>query len=208
MNKETNDDDLSPAESMDLIEQMIGAAKDDHNERGEGWLIWGWLLFVASIGSLLLIYTGYRAYIGWFWTALLPIGFIVYYFIHLRPRKADQVKTYISNLLNKIEAGFFISLVVIIAGSNIIGMYQHQYGHYLFGYYYILYAFWMFIHGSAIRFKPLIIGAYFNWASAIAIFFLSEFKYVMMISALAVLIGYIIPGYIQKQQYKRSKLTS
>jgi hypothetical protein len=92
----------------------------------------------------------------------------------------------------------------MIAGSNIIGNYLHEYGHYLFGFYFVLYAFWMYIHGSATGFKPLIAGAFFNWAAALGIFFLTDFRHIMIISAVAVLAGYIIPGYIQRHQYNKS----
>lgn len=196
--------ELSHTDSLQLIEQMIGAAKDQHNERGEGWLIWGWILFAASALSVIFSYTGLDRYVGVVWTAVLPVGLAVYLLTHMGNRKKEKVKTYLSTLLNRIEAGFFISLVVMIVGSNIVGNYHHQYGHYYFGFYFVLYAFWMYIHGSTTRFTPLIIGAYFNWAAAIAIFFLTDFKLIMMVSALAVLAGYIVPGYIQRAQYKKT----
>lgn len=202
-NFERGESEFSHKESLTLIEQMITAAKDEHNERGEGWLIWGWILFVTSIASIILIYVDRREYINTMWLAVLPMGGLLYYLYNLRNRKRFLVKTYISRLLDKIETGFFISLVVLIMSGNIIGIYHHQYAHYLFGYFYVLYAFWMFIHGSATRFTPLIFGAYFNWAAAIFIFFLNDFKYVMMVSALAILVGYIIPGYLLRNQDKK-----
>ncbi|MEO5648203.1 MAG: hypothetical protein ABIQ56_07550, partial [Chitinophagaceae bacterium] len=70
-------------------------------------------------------------------------------------------------------------------------------------YYYILYAFWMYIHGSAIRFKPLIIGAYVNWTAAIGIFLVKDFAIAMLISSVAILVGYLIPGYMLRSEYKR-----
>ncbi|WP_315818243.1 hypothetical protein [Paraflavitalea speifideaquila] len=77
-----------------------------------------------------------------------------------------------------------------------------------FGYFYVLYAFWMFIHGSAIRFKPLIVGAWVNWAAALAIFWVKDFKYDMMISALAVLVGYLIPGYMLRAEFRKKMQSS
>lgn len=203
-NQPHDEEAFSHKSSLHLIEQMISAAKDQHNERGEGWLIWGWILFTVSVASVLLIYANMAQYIGWVWTAVLPLGLLLYFILHFKNRRQKTVKTYVSLLLDRIEAGFFISLVVMIAGGNIIGNYQHQYAHYLFGYYYVLYAFWMYIHGSATRFKPLIFGAFFNWAAALLIFFLTGFKYIMMVSAAAVLAGYIIPGYLQRYQYNKS----
>ena len=170
---------LSHQQSWSLIEQMISAAKNEHQERGEGWLIWGWLLFGASSLSAIFAFTGGVRYIGWVWTAMLPVGLAVYFTFHFRSRRKGGVKTYVQELLEKFGTGFFISLFVMIAAAYVSGSPG------TFGYYYILYAFWMFIHGSALRFRPLIVGAVVNW-----------------IAALAILIGYLIPGYMLRNQYK------
>jgi hypothetical protein len=61
----------------------------------------------------------------------------------------------------------------------------------------------MYIHGSAIQFKPLIVGAYVNWLAAIAIFLLNDIGLIMIVSALAVLSGYLIPGYMLKAEYRK-----
>ena len=39
---------FSHSQSLSVIEQMIAAAKNEHREKGDGWLMWGWLLFMAS----------------------------------------------------------------------------------------------------------------------------------------------------------------
>lgn len=188
---------LSGEESLLLIQQMIQVAKDDHRERGDGWLIWGWLLFVASIASAVLSYAKLGRFVGWVWLGALAIGLVIYAIGHLRNRDRNQVKTYVQELLDRIERGFFISLFAIVGSSYITE------SPFSFGYFYILYAFWMFIHGSAIRFRPLIIGAWVNWAAAIAIFLVRDFKVDMLISALAVLIGYLIPGYMLRAGYRK-----
>jgi hypothetical protein len=193
---------LSGEESLSLIRQMIQVAKDEHREKGDGWLIWGWLLFAASISSMILSYAQLGRYIQWVWLGILAIGLVVYALGHLRKQKQEKVQTYVQELLNKIESGFFISLFAIVAS---IYMTDNSFS---FGYFYILYAFWMFIHGSAIRFRPLIIGAWVNWAAAIAIFWVNNFRYDMMISALAVLVGYLIPGYMLRAEFRKKMQSS
>ncbi len=193
---------LSGEESLLLIQQMIQVAKDEHREKGDGWLIWGWLLFGASVGSVAMSYARLGRYIGYLWLGMLAAGLLVYAWGHLRKQKQEKVQTYVHELLNKIERGFFISLFAIVASSYIT---QSTFS---FGYFYILYAFWMFIHGSAIRFRPLIIGAWVNWAGALAIFWVDSFRYDMMISAVAVLVGYLIPGYMLSADYRKKMQSS
>ncbi len=188
---------LSNSESLALIGKMIQVAKEDHRYSGDGWLIWGWLLFVASVSSAIFAFTGLGRYVGWIWTATLPIVIILYLYEAISAKKKVTVKTYVQELLDKFGTGFFVSLFSMIAAS-MINIHQS----FNFGYYYILYAFWMYIHGSAIRFKPLIIGAYVNWAAAIGIFLVKDFAIAMLISSVAILVGYLIPGYMLRSIYK------
>ena len=188
---------MTEQESLHLIHQMIQVAKADHRENGAGWLIWGWLLFIASVSSAILSYLEIRGYIAWVWTGILVVGMVIYIIFHILKRRDEKVKTYVQELLDRLGNGFFISLFVIVAASFII---KTSFG---FGYYYILYAFWMYIHGSAIRFRPLIIGAYVNWIAAIAIFLLQDTGQIMIVSAIAVLIGYLIPGYMLQAEYRK-----
>ena len=188
---------ITEKESLHLIQQMIQVAKEEHRENGDGWLIWGWLLFLASISSAILAYVEIRGYIAWIWIGILVIGLVIYLVFHVLTRRDERVKTYVQELLDRIGAGFFISLFAIVAAGFILN------SSYSFGYYYILYAFWMFIHGSAIRFRPLIIGAYVNWLAAIAIFLLHDLAQIMAVSAIAVLIGYLIPGYMLRAEYRK-----
>ena len=188
---------ITQSESLQLIQRMIQVAREDHRENGDGWLIWGWLLFLASVASAVLAYMELSRYIGWVWSGILIVGGIIYILFHVLRRKDLKVKTYVQEMLDRFGSGFFISLFAIIAAGFI------NKGSYGFGYYYILYAFWMYIHGNAIRFRPLIIGAYVNWLAAIVIFLLKDTAQVMIVSSVAVLIGYLIPGYMLQAEYRK-----
>ncbi len=193
--------EISSADSLRLIQQMIGAARDEHHEKGDGWLLWGWLLFIASAGSVILSYLEQGQYISWVWNGLLILGPVLYLVVSLRKPKASYVKTYVQELLSKIEFAFFISLGVIVI-STFLATRNYD----AFGYFYMLYAFWMYIHGSALKFKPLIIGAVINWIAAIAIIAIDAFRYDMMVSTVAVLSGYLVPGYLLKAAYRKKQL--
>lgn len=189
---------LSQLESLNIIEQMISAARDDHRERGDGWLLWGWLLFVASVLSAVFMATENEHLVTWVWPVMLGVGIVSNIILVASYKRRRPVTTYIQSLLNKLEIGFFVSLFILILASYLSRM------SFAFGYYYVLYAFWMFIHGSAIRFKPFIIGAIVNWVAAIAIFILHDFYDAMIISSLAVFIGYLIPGHMLRRKYYQS----
>jgi hypothetical protein len=188
---------LSERESWLLIQQMIQTAREDNQQTGTAWLIWGWLLFIASILSLILSFTPYHTYIGMVWSGMLALGALVYTFTHVRQEEKKVVKTYVHELLEKFTTGFFISLFIMVVATFVSN------ASFSFGYFYVLYGFLMFVYGSAIRFRPLIVGAVVNWAGAIAIFMIDDFKYDMVVSAIAVLIGYLVPGYILRAKYRK-----
>ncbi len=192
---------MTSTDSLRIIQQMIGAARDEHHEKGDGWLFWGWLLFTASASSVVLSYIGRPDLIKYAWNGALVIGPIIYFLRYFQKKNENMVRTYVQNLLHKIQVGFYISLVVIV----ISGFWKAD-SSFIFGYYYMLYAFWMYIHGSALRFKPLIAGAYINWVAAILIFAIDPFRYDMIVSSVAVLFGYLVPGYMLKAAYRKKLL--
>lgn len=194
---------LSEKDSLALISQMIQVAKEDHYENGDGWLIWGWLLFIASVLSVVFSYTNLREYIGIVWWGILGVGLIIYVFGHVLSKKRQRVRTYVQVLLDRLGTGFFVSLFTLIGASYLFTRTGSNDQTFVFGYYYILYAFWMFIHGSAIHFRPLIIGAIVNWIAGMIIFYIQDFKYDMMISALAILLGYLVPGYLLRAAFRK-----
>lgn len=183
-------------ESLAIIDKMVQSAKNDHRENGLPWLMWGWLLFSASVISAILIQFDYGRYAGPTWTGMLVIGLIIHIVFMW---KKDDLTTYTQELLDKSGIAFFISLFIVIIGTNV------DWKPASFGYYSVLYGFWLFMHGTAIRFRPLIVGASVNWIAAIIIFFLGDLKHIMIVSAIAVFIGYIIPGYMLRKQFKNRK---
>ena len=99
-----------------------------------------------------------------------------------------------------VDIGFIISLFTIIFAINVAVGANGGFGFFL-----MIFAFFMLIKGGAIKSRSLILGAAVNWAGAIAMFINKEFKYDMLIMAGAVLIGYIIPGIILWLDYRKHK---
>jgi hypothetical protein len=196
---------MSETESLALIRQMIQSAREEHNENGRGWRIWGWILFVASFGTYLMLEFKLKG--SYFlWNIALPAGILLMVFSGFRRKKTKRSLTYAQDLLERMASGFFGSLLAMVAGVNVFFITSNRPGDIDFwGFFYILYGFWMYIHGSALKFKPLLLGAVLNWVAGICMFGVAEMKYKMLIGAIAVLLGYLIPGYLLYFQSKRLK---
>lgn len=189
-------------ESLQIIQQMIQAAKQEQKDDGKGWILWGWLLFGASVFTFINLKTQWFSNF-FFWNlfgfaslALIMFSIIRFYFF----KKTERVKTYTGELFKKLNIGFFISLMLIIVSINrgvnpVLGF------SLLLG----LYGFWILLYGTALNFRPSVIGAYITWACALVGLFVESFDLTMILHATAVLCGYIIPGHLAKNEFDRIK---
>jgi len=192
-----NDQKLSNEKSLEIIKQMINQAKTNMTDNGLSWLLWGTMLFLASLSTFIFINIGSdNLFLGWNIFGAITIVLLVYDVVKPKQKK---VKTYVDELMQMVDIGFFVSIFIIILAINISVSPNEGFGFML-----MAFGFLMLAKGGAIKSKALMVGAVVNWAGAIAIFINKEFRYDMLIMAAAVLIGYIIPGIILWAEYKRS----
>jgi hypothetical protein len=118
-------------------------------------------------------------------------------------KKSAPVKTYTGEIFQKLNGGFFISIMFIIIAMNTGGLTPLKGFPLLVS----LYGFWILIYGTALGFKPSIIAAYVTWALGITALFMKSFEWVMLLHGLAVLVGYIIPGHIAYNEFRKIKRT-
>jgi len=195
-----NEQQLSNEKSLEIIHQMINQAKTNINDSGLSWLLWGTMLFLASLSTFIFINTGAdNLFLGWNIFGAVTIILLIYDVI--KPKR-KKVKTYVDDLIQMVDIGFFTCIFIIILSINISVSANSGFGFFL-----MIFGFLMLIKGGAIKSKALMIGAVVNWAGAIAMFINKEFRYDMLIMAGAVLIGYIIPGLILWAEHKRTKKT-
>ena len=205
---------LSEEESLMLIHQMIQTAKKEQKDDGKGWILWGWMLVAASLLTVLNMRFHWFKDVFLFWN--LFGAFTVLYFIYTTIvyfffRKTERVKTYTSDLFAKLNTGFFISLFFIIVSINVAA--RVLYNKYDvadgtpvrigFALLINLYAFWVLVYGTALNFRPSVIAAYCTWVIGFVALFMKTFEQVMLLHALAVLIGYILPGHIAYREFKK-----
>ena len=191
-----NDEQLSKEKSLEIIHQMINQAKTNITDNGLSWLLWGIMIFLASLSTYFFLYIGSdNIFLGWNIFGIVTIILLLYDI--LRPKK-KLVSTYVSDLMKLVDIGFIICLFTIIFSINVAVGANGGFGFFL-----MIFAFMMLIKGGAIKSRSLMIGAVVNWAGAIAMFINKEFKYDMLIMAAAVLIGYIIPGILLWRQYRK-----
>ncbi len=192
---------IGVAESLQLINTMIQKAKTNFTDNGYGWLIWGSMIFLASLATYFFIeYDFSNIFLAWNIFGGIALLLLLYSFLK---RGKPSARSYVSDVLKYVDIGFAVCLFIIIFSMNVsVGANNG------FGYLLMIYAFLMLIQSGALQFKPLLYGAIINWIGSMAIFLNTELKYDMLITAVAVFMGYIIPGLILRSQYKRELAAS
>jgi len=185
---EITENSLSPQESLNLIADIVFKTKENIKEQSFCFLLWGWLISVASILFFILQqYTSFKLYFLPF-PVLAAVGVIttiLYY-----TKRFRSTETYLNYYLNRmwiVLGACFISVVFI----NV----SHQ--HEPFTYTLIIAAIGTLISGLVIRFKPLIIGGIILIGSGLVSAFVPV-EYVVLLHGIAIIAGYLIPGYMLK----------
>lgn len=188
---------MTEAESMELITSMINKAKNRFTESGTLYLLWGWLIFTCCIiqfvGLHFLKYD--KVYYVWYSTWLL----LIYQFFYIsRRKKTQRVRMYTSEIIIYVWIVFVITyalLIFILFYNNALSCINPA----------ILATYGMptFLVGTILKFKPLKIGGICCWLLAAAAPFVS-YDYQFILMACAVIIAWVIPGYVFQQKNKKA----
>lgn len=187
---------LSEKESFELITSMINKAKGRIGETGTSYLLWGWLILVCCIVQFVsLHFFNYaNSYYIWYATWI----FLIFQFFYFRKqKKLITVKTYTGEINRFVWLAFFICTVLIIFISIYLKYYEIIYPLIL-----VMYGMPTFLSGIILKFRPLIIGGVCCWVFSFFSSFVAS-EYQSLFIAAAVIVAWIIPGYILKQNFKK-----
>ncbi len=188
-------ENFSPKDSLLLINSMIGQAKNRFTENGFLYLLWGWAIFVCAIFHFTAVKLSLFNKPELVW--MITWGVVIFQIIYLaRVKKKEKVKTYSDGIIDAIWICFGICMfvLVIVLGRFNLWVYINSLAL-------LLYGIPTFLSGFVMRFTPLKLGGICCWLLAIASTFTEPVYYLLMI-ALAVLIAWIIPGYLLRKKFK------
>jgi hypothetical protein len=186
----------TPKQHLDLIAEMIQTARREYNDSSNIYLLWGWVVSIASILQFILIQMHHDS-ISWIgWAVLIPFALIAQVVMMIKMRGREKVQTHIDTIMGYLWTAFGVSLAIVLFSQ---GKLQES----TFPMVLMLYGIGTFVSGGAIQFRALIIGGIFCWVFAIGCYFV-HMEYQLLLLALAVIAAYIIPGYLLKIRYKKN----
>jgi hypothetical protein len=189
---------LTEKQSLSIIEEMINRAKNQFSEDGSLYLLWGWVILFCSLGHFVLqVVVEYnRPWQIWSVTWLVA----VYMLIFLRKKnRTRKVKTYTEELLSYVWLAFVIMMALTFF---LLQKFVPQFWLYNFMFILLCYGMPTFLSGIVLQFRPLIIGGVVCWVLSAASGFV-HFSYHPLFVSAAVVVAWIIPGFILRERFKR-----
>lgn len=189
---------MSAADSMRLIQEMIHTAKQDLSNHSFDLLLWGWLVFAASLAHYGLLQMGYKGSAALAWPVLMGLGSVAAFIHGARRARQERVRTAQQDFMIYLWTGFGVLMLMLI-GMGFVSGWSKSYPLII-----ALYGLGTFATGGALRFRPLIWGGAACWLLA-TVAFRVPFDTQLLLVAAAVLVAYIVPGHLLKNQYHRGR---
>jgi tetrahydromethanopterin S-methyltransferase subunit E len=180
---------LSPAESMALITEVIRGTEINLKHNSFIFLLWGWLITLASLAFFALKhYTATRFYFVHF-PVLAGTGIAITVW-HYMQNTTVRTQTYAEYFLSKLwlVLGLCFLLIVFMNVSQ---------GKLPFTYTMLIAGIGTVVTGLVLRFYPLIGGGIVLLLSSLASVYIDA-EYMVLLQAGAMTCGYLIPGYCLK----------
>lgn len=185
------DSTLEGKQSLEVIQQMIEQSRHNFRKEAPYFLIWGWTVLIGALGHYALLHVELPFNPAWIWPIVIVTAYILYITAIVKNQKSEQRTTFIDRCMAGIWMGITGPLIITL----IIG-FQFSWG----AAYPALIAVcgWgTFTTGFIMQFRPLIIGGILSFPIALGALFVQSAE-ILLILALAVVVTYLIPGYLLK----------
>ena len=201
-------------ESFAIINEMIVRARNNVQKGSANSLIYNGyaVAFVAILNFILLHFLpeGNQSLANWVWILMVPSMFISKY-IQSRVDRTAIVKTQIDNIISAMWNGFAISVAVLLSILFSMSL-VYQTWHYfavITPTIMIMVALTEFGVAKACRFKPFLWGAICFWTGALFCVFFTYFVLKngtihLLILAICMILGFVIPGYKLNSSTKKN----
>lgn len=185
--------ELTGNESLAIITDMIAKAKKE--AAGDGsfhLLLWGWVISICSLGFYALEKANYE-HPYYIWILVLPATLFGFFWSY-KKKSTAKIRTHLDQVLNQVWIAVFIGIIIILGFMPVLGFNHNPV-------ILILAAIGMFATGSLIRVSMVKFGALVLAISSI-IAFLVPVSEQYLVAGIAMVLGYLVPGYYLKKTYR------
>ena len=127
---ETN---LTEQQSLKIIQEMIATSKSKLRDNSFFYLLWGWLVLIASLTHYFLLRMNYHEYAYLPWPILMLGGMVVSIIAGIRLGKKAKVVSHFDNMMIYLWYGFFFTIMIMIVNGSLSenSLDNHPFSHYI-----------------------------------------------------------------------------
>jgi len=188
------------SKNLDVIKSMIEKTKTDVAESGSIFILWGWLVLVASALTYYFVYREWYDKIGYVWFVLMGLGVICTIFIVKRRIKRERVQTYSQQALAHLWFACGISFCIVAWLGLSLKVVPLESLNIIMA---VIAGIGLFTTGGILDWNLLKIGGIIWWVAAIIMMF-THWYFHTLIFAIVIIPGYLLPGYALKKKYKNA----
>ncbi len=185
--------ELNSKESLALITEMISRAKKEAaGDGGFQLLLWGWVIAICDFAHYGLAKAGFEApYVVWL--LVIPAS-VLSAFQSRKTRKESRVKTHLDTVLVELWQVVYLVIVIVLVFMSVLDFNQNPVILLISG-------IGVYLTGALFKAKVLKYGAGMLALGAIIGFTLPvDDQY--LVAGIAMVLGYLVPGYYLKKSYR------
>ena len=188
-------------DNLNVIKSMIEKTKTDVSKSGTIFILWGWLVIVASILTYYFVYMEWFEKIGYIWFILMGLGAVGTVFLVRKQIKQERVQTYSSLALSHLWFASGISFFIIAWLGLPLKVVSFESLNIIIA---VIAGVGLFTTGGILDWNMFRISGVIWWVTAIIMMFVPWHLHTL-IFAIAIIPGYLIPGYALNKKYKNNK---
>lgn len=187
---------MNNEQRLQLISEMINISRNNFQKSSFYFLLWGIVIAIGNLAHFALLeFSSYEhPYVVWLITIPAIIVTIIY---SIRQDKSALVR----NHLDKVIASIWIVYALCISVFVVFG---YKINFQINPIILALTAIPTFTTGMILKFKPLLFGAAVFIGFSVLAFTTDYYPYQFLIGALAISIGYLIPGILLKAKENKN----
>jgi hypothetical protein len=191
------DAQMNEKQSLQIIQNMIENSKVKFRDNSFFFILWGWLVLIASIIHFGLEQFDFRYYYM-VWPIMMISGGIVSGIVGYKLSKKVKAKTVYDSAMIYLWGGFFVSIILINIILRVLGTHPDNIPVFIL----LLSALATMVTGGILDFKPLIIGGLSCWLWLVLCLII-PMEYIVLVSGMSTVTAYLIPGYLLKFRIKK-----
>jgi len=188
--------EMNNEKSLAIIAEMLSTTRNNISEDGFHFLLWGVILVACCLIQYVMItFMNMLEESNNVWLVMPLVGIPLSKWHGSKKAAKRKVKTFVDDYYKYIWLGFGISLFSTIFLCNV---YDHSPNAFIM----VITGFAVFMSGVILKFKPLIYGSFVFWLGSFGYYFMPSNSLQLLIFAVSVSLGYIIPGILLRKQFK------